>query len=145
MSDKEVDRIQAYQSTIIAWYIGKESELETTCNRFSTESTEWLETQQIASSIDSPRFCLGTDYHFALVPSCTAVGDIIVRFWNCSASVVMRPVKHTADGIESSVIGLIGRSDIVGDVYDGIQTDLVEVCMDIDLRTLQMITVGIST
>ncbi|KAH9905399.1 heterokaryon incompatibility protein-domain-containing protein [Xylariomycetidae sp. FL2044] len=66
------------------------------------------------------RICLGTGHTIALVPSCAEPGDVIVRFWNCNAAIVMRPTTGDAsDGKHSSTEGfsfsLVGRADVADD------------------------------
>ena len=114
-----------------------------------------------------PRICLGTACFIGLVPPAARPGDIIVQFWNCSAAIVMRPIDPRAtDGIASSFV-LVGRAHVAeahgskgrsehdtrvkqqpsagfGPMFEDPQASgLVHV--DLDLRTLQIITASIST
>ncbi|RFU25931.1 hypothetical protein B7463_g10397, partial [Scytalidium lignicola] len=51
-------------------------------------------------------------YVIGLVPPAAQLGDIIARFWNCDAAIVMRPVTlSTTDTVASSFM-LIGRADV---------------------------------
>jgi len=63
----------------------------------------------------SPRICLATGHVISLVPAKAVVGDVLVRFWNCDAAVVMRPNKsHDTSG----PFVLIGRADAAKVVDD---------------------------
>jgi len=72
---------------------------------------------------DNPRICIGTEHLIALVPSATAVGDVIVRFWGCDAAFVMRLVH--VDGSEKdprkevSYFLLVGRADVADKSIQG--------------------------
>jgi hypothetical protein len=112
----------------------------------------------------SPRICLGTGYVMGLVPAAAILHDVIVRFWNCNAAIVMRPYETN-----SSRFMLVGRAD-VADVISGMgagpskdQASLPSwksrplpgsgtgtqqsgaVYVDLDLLTLQKITAHITT
>lgn len=60
------------------------------------------------------RVFLGTNYQIGIVPPTARVGDIIVRFWNCDAAVVMRPTRlRTAPNASpSQSFLLVGRADV---------------------------------
>jgi len=67
-----------------------------------------------------PRICIGDNHVIALVPPEASVGDFIVRFWDCSAALVMRPidwdfsaqrVAYHASSIECGLL-MVGRADI---------------------------------
>lgn len=70
----------------------------------------------------NPHICLSSGHLIALVPAMTRVGDIIVRFWDCSTAAVMRPVDNFGlEGWTSDLAGwtsdltpyfLIGKADI---------------------------------
>jgi hypothetical protein len=123
---------------------------------------------------NGPRICLGTAGLIGLVPPAARAGDIVVQFRNCSAAIIMRPIvdpraprSKTTDGPASSSL-LVGRADIAeaherkdtpgydthvkqrpsasyeDPVFEGSQASRV-VCVDLDLRTLQIITASIST
>ncbi|TGJ81374.1 hypothetical protein E0Z10_g7399 [Xylaria hypoxylon] len=65
-------------------------------------------TSQAVPSGKVSRF-LGTDYCMGLAPPGTAVGDWVIRFWDCDAAIVVRP-DETSDPNSSCV--LIGRADV---------------------------------
>lgn len=63
----------------------------------------------------NPHICLCSGHLIALVPAMTRVGDIIVRFWDCSTAAVMRPVDNF--GLEGWTTDLtpyflVGKADI---------------------------------
>ncbi|KAK4175848.1 heterokaryon incompatibility protein-domain-containing protein [Triangularia setosa] len=61
------------------------------------------------------RICLGTGYLIALVPPAARVGDIVVRFWNCNAAIVMRPLStNVPDQGSGQMFMLVGRADVAG-------------------------------
>lgn len=107
--------------------------------------------------VESPRIFLGTGYVMGLASSAAAVGDAVVRFWNCNAAVVMRPTDPLSS---ASSFTLIGRAD-VAEFINGTKGALSEpplpprnqigsahpyaVYVDLDLKTLQRITACIST
>jgi len=114
-----------------------------------------------------PRIFLGTGYVIGLVPQAAKPGDVIVRFWNCSAAMVMRPME-TPSG--STVFLLIGRADAAEVEENGIRNPRAAhdgdeatrwsgsatfptgeamknrgpIYVDFDLRTLQIVTAHIS-
>lgn len=107
--------------------------------------------------IKSPRIFLGTGYVMGLASSAAAVGDAVVRFWNCNAAMVMRPTEPRSS---ASSFTIIGRADVAEFVHGtkgallepplppGDQTGLAHpyaVYVDLDLKTLQRITAHIST
>ncbi|RWA05547.1 hypothetical protein EKO27_g9560 [Xylaria grammica] len=63
---------------------------------------------EVAGSAKVTRF-LGTDYCMGLAPPGTAIGDWVIRFWDCDAAIVVRP-DDTSDPNSSCV--LIGRADV---------------------------------
>ncbi|KAI0840594.1 heterokaryon incompatibility protein-domain-containing protein [Hypoxylon sp. FL0890] len=54
-----------------------------------------------------PKICVCTGNLVALVPAATRPGDVIIRFWDCSIAIVMRPYSQKRD-----TFMLIGRADI---------------------------------
>jgi len=117
------------------------------------------------------KICLGTNYTIALVPSATKIGDVIVQFWGCNAAIVMRPVIKpwtsdltTIKGVTITEGGsphfiLVGRADIA-DLLDAKSASMCcsrgigskegcqnwgAVYIDLDFRTLQLITASTTT
>lgn len=129
------------------------------------------------SASKEPRICLGTSHLIALVPPAARHGDVVVRFWNCDAAIVMRPIDTLiflrpgkADPSVGASFLLVGRADVaeVIDPLPNLYADLeiprkkrftgglppgieIEgfatgpVFVDLDLRTLQIITASINT
>jgi len=127
------------------------------------------------SHSNGPRMCLGTDCLMTVVPAAVKVGDVVVRFWNCDAAILMRPVNPQEGAISAMDIMntpfiLVGRADVAElanrkatpghDVraeqvflgsfssIPGLEKDSRAsgaVYVDLDLRTLQIITASIST
>ena len=59
-----------------------------------------------------PRICLGTGYLIALVPPAAQPGDLVVRFWNCDAAVVIRSTAYNRVSGLSTSFKLVGRADV---------------------------------
>jgi hypothetical protein len=120
-----------------------------------------------------PRVFLGTDYLIGLVPSAAKIGDFLIRFWNCNAAIVVRPIDlgmgvvSTVDSPNSSFM-LVGRADVaevidrkatpgfdmraekgfLGNIAPGFEEGFETsgaVYVDMDFPTLQMITASIAT
>jgi hypothetical protein len=104
-----------------------------------------------------PRIFLGTGYVMGLASSAAAVGDAVVRFWNCNAAMLMRPTEPQSS---ATSFMLIGRADVAEFVNStksaflesqsapGAQTGSAHpnaVHVNLDLRTLQRITAYITT
>jgi len=122
------------------------------------DRTEERATQEVATTASDkvPRICLGTAFLMGLVPPETRVGDVIVRFWNCSAAIVMRPTTA-----QSRFFVLVGRADVAQAVSNpsnallwapdhswGSEESKVSagaVSVRLNPRTLQKITAHIST
>lgn len=51
---------------------------------------------------------LGSDFCMGLAPAGVHVGDLVIRFWNCDAAVIVRRGK----GTYASWHGLVGRADV---------------------------------
>ncbi|KAK5636067.1 hypothetical protein RRF57_011779 [Xylaria bambusicola] len=72
----------------------------------STISTESV--PQAAPDVRVSRF-LGTDYCMGLAPPGTAVGDWVIRFWDCDAAIIVRPDEPSNI---NSPCALVGRADV---------------------------------
>jgi len=63
-----------------------------------------------------PRRFLGDDLCMGLAPSTAQEGDLVVRFWNCDAAIVVRetcPADQEEGGLETDALfRLVGRADI---------------------------------
>jgi hypothetical protein len=127
-----------------------------TLNHPGTAKDDNLETSG-GITIKGPRVFLGTGYVMGLASSAAAIGDVVIRFWNCNAAVVMRPTEPRSS---TTSFMLIGRAD-VAEFVTGTRSAFVEpqsapgaqtgsahpaaVHVDLDLRTLQRITAYITT
>lgn len=63
----------------------------------------------------NPHICLCSGHLIALVPAMTRVGDIIVRFWDCSTAAVMRPADNSGPAVWLGNLApylLVGKADI---------------------------------
>jgi hypothetical protein len=103
-----------------------------------------------------PRICLGTTFLMGLVPPEAEAGDVIVRFWNCNAAIVMRRIAA-----QSRSFVLVGRADVAQTISNPPNASLWApnpplrseksrtlagaVSVRLSLRTLQKITAYIST
>lgn len=85
-----------------------------------------------STSTDPVRF-LGTECCLGLVPPEARPGDVIVRFWNCNAAIVVRPKRYTSGDAELEYYELVGRADIAesykrrGDGSDNHAKDMMRV------------------
>ncbi len=110
------------------------------------------------SEHDPIRF-LGTDLCMGLAPTAARVGDLVVRFWNCDAAIVVRRSQSIIEREQDGVYWLVGRADVAEawDRRDGVDraaqekmrviyrpeptTKAVYVAMDFD--TLQKVSAAI--
>ncbi|KAF2829590.1 hypothetical protein CC86DRAFT_286712, partial [Ophiobolus disseminans] len=115
-----------------------------------------LQTTEGAVS-EGAHICLGTGHVMGLVSPAATVGDVIVKFWNCDAAIVMRPVEPHSEAISFM---LVGRAD-VAEIINGrssafSKSRLVHesnagskhseaVQVDLNMRTLQKITAYVTT
>ncbi|KAI0401896.1 heterokaryon incompatibility protein-domain-containing protein [Xylaria palmicola] len=102
---------------------------------------------------------LGTDHCMGLAPAGAAVGDWVLRFWDCDAAVVVRPRDPASP---DTVYTLVGRADVadrydrkgpLGDAladkaltryqYGGGEDKRIDMVMD--WHTLQRVTASIAT
>ena len=166
--ERYVDRIRSIcNPQIIAWCVGRDYHRPKTSGPGYTTEHEMMWADMDANK-QTPRICLGTGYVIGLVPPTAEPGDVIIRFWNCDAAVVMRPMKSFTTDTEVPSFMLIGRAD-VAEVVDRKSTpgrDLhAEECMlgttgpnlrqgsqqsgavyvDLNWRTLQIITAHIAS
>lgn len=168
--ERDMARIRNIQSpSTVAWRIAGTSAPKSLAPGCATDFEIVPDVQGNCEPVQSigPRICLGTACLIGLVPPAARPGDIIVQFWNCSAAIIMRPIDPRAtDGPASSFV-LVGRADVAeahdpkgtpehdthvtqqpsagfGPMFEDPEASgLVHV--DLDLRTLQIITASIST
>lgn len=168
--ERDMARIRDIQSpSTVAWRIADTSAPKSLAPGCATDFEMIPDVQGNCEPVQAvgPRICLGTACSIGLVPPAARPGDIIVQFWNCSAAIIMRPIDPQAtDSLASSFV-LVGRADVaeahgakgtpehdthikqrpsadLGPMFEDPQASgLVHV--DLDLRTLQIITASIST
>lgn len=169
--DKEdLDRIQEIRNpSVLAWRM--ERSRPKSCELERTSAWDFA-SGEVSSQSSGPRVSLGTNCTMAMVPLATNLGDVIVRFWNCSAAIVMRPISPTVPSMLSatspaSSFMLVGRADVseflerdgspgrderaeqrLLDVPNP-SVDRFEACgavyIDLDFQTLQIITASINS
>ena len=172
---RDVDRVRNIQGTsTVAWRITEGSAHRRSAPGFAEEheTVRDVTGDDEPAQSDSPRICLGTNGLIALVPPAARAGDIVVQFWKCSAAIVMRPINLLVSGSSTtndpaSSFMLVGRADVAEahepkdateyDTYVKQQSSASfdpmheesqvsgAVHVDLDLRTLQIITASIST
>ncbi|KAI0802245.1 heterokaryon incompatibility protein-domain-containing protein [Xylaria sp. FL0064] len=110
----DIDRVRCIRSTPVT---AEPVTLSRDILRRIRESQNPVLDEEISANLSAenrePRMCLGTGYVMGLVPSAAEPGDIIVRFWNCDAAVVMRPLKTIPTNPKTLVSwSLIGRANV---------------------------------
>jgi hypothetical protein len=181
--DKDLARIRELRSpSTVAWRVAGGRRPENSDPSHAAQFDEmWdnMHNNEESSKSKGPRICLGTDHLMTVVPAAAKVGDVVVRFWNCDAAILMRPVNlHTGvTGTSVSIdmntlFTLVGRADVAEltdrkatpghdvraeDVFSapfsttptpGLEKDRRAggaVYVELDLRTLQIVTASIST
>ena len=169
--DRDVARIcEIPDPGVVAWAIDAASDTACEILRDTPEYSASYSDMWKVSALDSPgepRMFLGTRHALGLVPSGARIGDHIVRFWNCDAAILVRPVKgefgcgqdgpafmmvgraDVAEGVErSNTPGLdeYGEQGLLGRVLaDGERGSPGAMCVDLSLCTLQMISASIKT
>ncbi|KAI0156472.1 heterokaryon incompatibility protein-domain-containing protein [Xylariaceae sp. FL1272] len=166
----DIDRIRnIHDHQVIAWPAAQGEDIPQCLNSMSAVTAGEAASTDEPSKNTEPRMCLGTGYLMGLVASAARIGDIVVRFWNCDATVVMRPTQISLmDSQNSTVFSLIGRAN-VADIYNRTESagrDLrAEYCMSstpargfvegpshhfgplhvrVNIQTLQMVTAYIN-
>jgi hypothetical protein len=181
--DKDLARIRELRRlSNVAWRVaggGKPENFDPSQAVQFDKMWDNMHNNEESSQSKGPRICLGTDYLMAVVPAAVKVGDVVVRFWNCDAAILMRPVNLHA-GVTgasvsmdaSTVFMLVGRADVAEltdrkatpghdvraeEVFSasfsttptpGLEKDRRAegaVYVELDLRTLQIVTASIST
>jgi hypothetical protein len=171
--DSELARIRTIQRPgTVAWRIAQ-NKPQTSHSVYESEYNKIRgKDSTLQDQSEGPKICLCTRDLIALVPSAARVGDVIVRFWGCNSTIVMRPVdpptwqseKENKDR-ESLFFILVGRSDAIEDIDFPQELETLEqrwlspdpgsvpengiqepgaVCIDLNLRALQMISSSIS-
>ncbi|KAK3935097.1 heterokaryon incompatibility protein-domain-containing protein [Diplogelasinospora grovesii] len=109
----DVDRIRDIRDPhVTAWHVGDSHQPRTSDSSHAAEyEMIWAD---MGVDKQEPRICLGTGYVIALVPPAARLGDVIVRFWNCDAAIVMRPIKTSMPDAAATTTSfmLVGRADV---------------------------------
>jgi hypothetical protein len=105
---------------------------------------------------------IGTEYCMGVAPPGAAIGDWVIRFWDCDTAVVVRAFNGDETD-PNTVLGLVGRADVadisdrkgqLGDTlgsralrrnYFDSSTPSKIIDMVMDWRTLQRVTASITT
>jgi hypothetical protein len=154
---EDLDRIRCIDDRHVLAYhmILDKSSSTAECNEDRTE--EYAPPEVVRSISDKvPRICLGTTFLMGLVPPEARVGDLVVRFWNCNAAIVMRRIAA-----HPRCFVLVGRADVAQAVSSpsnallwapnqplGSEEPKVAagvVSVRLNLKTLQKVTAHIST
>ncbi|XXH04757.1 hypothetical protein Hte_011179 [Hypoxylon texense] len=148
--DKDLERIRGIKSPrIMGWDFTEEEMSQCPSPAFTTERfgsiwpTERKEWEQGHSS--GQTMCLCTGHQFGIVPSITKPGDVLIRFLDCSATIVMRRRINTT-GFNPRLLLFVGRADVAEVAYEKSTkvTTSRAVYVDLDLDTLQSITASIA-
>ncbi|KAI1768964.1 heterokaryon incompatibility protein-domain-containing protein [Hypoxylon sp. FL1150] len=151
--DKELSRIRKIASSKVIGWGFKEKRPH---HHSKLEDIKGDGHDGMQSDSTGQMMCLFTNNKIGLVPSITKPGDVLVRFADCDAAMVMRP---RTEGKQTSLI-LIGRVDIYGDApeckelysrsgnlsqtYAGGRSSMGAIYVDFDFNTLQLITASIT-
>jgi hypothetical protein len=168
---KDLARIREIRSqSTVAWRVAGGRRPENSDPSQAAQFDKMWDNEESSQSNGS-RICLGTDYLMTVVPAAAKFGDVVLRFWNCSAAILMRPVNPTgsSDSINMDTpFMLVGRADVAEladrkatpghdtraeEVFSATPSPGFEkdcrargaVYVELDLRTLQIITASIST
>ncbi|KAK4137845.1 hypothetical protein BT67DRAFT_439071 [Trichocladium antarcticum] len=159
----DLARVREIRSAhVVAWPAVGGSLLETRDPNHGAEYDRmWAARTDQEKGGGGPVLCLGTRHLVCLVPSAARVGDVVVRFWDCDAAVLMRPTAARSSWM------LVGRADVAEvidrkatpgrDLYaeqailghadrrgaEGEPRASGAVLVDFDLLTLQAITASI--
>ncbi len=155
-----LDRIQdVCAPNVVAWGNDQQERL---CSEAADEYSKIFERTNTGDdphdAVSGPRISLGTDCIIMLAPPAAKAGDIIVRFWNCSAAAIMRyipslPASPGTDSLHeaSSPLMLVGRADVAdvpgtkSSFRNWAPKPAAAVNFDVDFRTLQILTAYIQT
>ncbi|KAI6080623.1 heterokaryon incompatibility protein-domain-containing protein [Hypoxylon rubiginosum] len=158
--DEELSKIQEISnSNVIAWGFSEKKPLHSDPSYVAKHENIRGEGHEGRQNHSTKQICLFTERQIGIVPSNTKPGDVLVRFVDCSAAIIMRP--HI-DNKQTSLT-LVGRADIysrasgcselaghyiqLGDLssrYEAGFRSNGTVYVDFDLDTLQLITASIT-
>ena len=168
--ERDMARIRNIQSpSTVAWRMAGTSAPKSLAPGCAADFETVSDVQGTCEPVQAigPRICLGTAGVIGLVPPAARTGDIIVQFWKCSAAIIMRPIDPRATEGSSSSFMLVGKADVAeahepkgtpehdpllkqqlsasfSPMFENPEASGV-VYIDLDLRTLQIITASIST
>lgn len=77
---------------------------------------------------EEPRFFAGTDMLMGLAPPGAQVGDWVIKFMDCDAAVVVRPLGLPEDDYRTRSYALVGRADVADIEGDDRQSDDMAAC-----------------
>jgi len=167
-SEPELSRIREIRNrAVVAWHVdvrGPTPSRDSDELEHSRKHAQMWEdiAEQKGCNPAGPRISIGTNRLIALVPAATEVGDVVVRFWNCSAAFVMRPASGVGrrDNAwpsvpEAEYYMLLGRADVAdsrgtsscsadGGLFSGDRSDRGLVWVNVGMRTLQLLTASVA-
>jgi len=167
--DRELNRITEIRSYgVVAWqgertgFHPDHAKLDQKYRQMWDDARErWMESVRDEAQ-DGPRICIGTEHLVALVPPSAAVGDVVVRFWNCDAALIMRLAYvdelQRGGSVKVPYFLPVGRADVAdGDgvgnrpandgrfFIDGADENKRPVWVNLGLGVLQILTASIRT
>lgn len=136
---------ERYSAKVIDY---SDTDVSRICGINSAEAVAWSILQEEPPSPPSPtlpgppgtppphsdpvRF-LGTDLCLGIAPPEVRQGDLIIRFWNCDAAIIVRRKPPTSEDASGEYYELVGRADVAepyqrrGDVGDSQAKDAMRV------------------
>ncbi|KAI1777836.1 heterokaryon incompatibility protein-domain-containing protein [Hypoxylon cercidicola] len=167
--DKELSRIRGIKNPrVIAWGF---TEQRPQCSNsiYAAEYEKiWEDGERKQNHATEQMMCLCTGHQIGIVPSTAKRGDVLIRFFDCSAAIIMRPRTEN----QQTSFMLVGRADAAEVAYrntaeettprrdvhamNGLSGNLSPnyakgsqapgaVYVDLDLDTLQLITASVAT
>ncbi|KAI2630919.1 heterokaryon incompatibility protein-domain-containing protein [Hypoxylon sp. NC1633] len=154
---KELSRVQNIRNVMAsAWSVmGRRPQVQD-AEHISEDENTWENVSEQKEGHSIAQYsCLCTGNQIAVVPSDAKPGDVIVSFWGCDVSLLMRPSENGTDD-KTAAFTMIGTVDFVEiahhNVWSGFSGILCEkyarggpigggaVYVELDFRTLQRIT-----
>jgi hypothetical protein len=109
-TEEDLARIRHIKNqSAVGWFVseGRQGPDISALEHVTVYGNIWNSRGDDAEANRSPRICIGTNHLMALVPPEASAGDVIIRFWNCGAAIVMRPSTAKAGDLL-----MIGRADV---------------------------------
>lgn len=95
--DKDLSRFQTIiDHRIVAWSIATPRPQTSDPGYIAKYGGMWNDDRKQPDHVEQ-RICVCTGRQIAIVPSAAKPGDVIIRFWNCSAAILMRPCVGNAN------------------------------------------------